>query len=67
MSYVKHALFFWRGVLRRPRLFLALSAAVGSWLYYDACLDPDRAPWWCSEHPTSLSWLFLSRRCVPLR
>ena len=29
------------------------------WVYYDACLDPGRAPGRCFEHSESLSWLFL--------
>ena len=30
----------------------------GTLQHYDACLDPGRAPWRCSEHPTSLSCFF---------
>ena len=40
--------------------FLPLSAAGqarGPWVHYDACLDPDRAPWRRSGHFTSISWL----------
>ena len=51
-------------------LFLALSAAGQarpSSVHHGACLGPGRAPWRCSEHPTSLSSLFFSRGCVPPR
>ena len=37
------------------------------WVHCDACLDPGRAPWRLSEHPTSLSWLLFSRGRVPPR
>ena len=48
------------------RFFFALSAAGQAWgppVRYDTCLDPSRAPWRCSEHSTSLNWIFISRGC----
>ena len=50
--------------------YLVLSAAGQARrpsVHYDACRDPGRALWRCSEHSTSLNWLFLSRGCVPSR
>ena len=52
------------------RGFLALATAEqarGAWVYYDACPDPGRAPWRCSERLASLRWLFLYRGCFPPR
>ena len=57
LYYVKHAFFFSRAVLFwRPRSLLAL--ARGPSVHYDACRDPGGAPWRCSEHSRSPSWLF---------
>ena len=49
--------------------FLALSAAGQARrppVHHDACLDLGRAPWRCSEHSTSLSWLFFQRAAFSL-
>ena len=56
-----HDYCFWHPVLLRCFFLLTLSAAGqarGPSVYYDNCLDPGRAPWRCSEHSTSLIWLF---------
>ena len=61
--YVRNALLvFSHGALRRPSFFLALSAAGQAThpsVNHATCLDPGRAPWRCSEYPTSPSCLFL--------
>ena len=51
--------------VRVLRTFSAARRARGPSVHHDACLDPGRPPWRCSEHSTSLSWLFLSRAWVP--
>ena len=53
-------LFFFGG-----QEFLLASSASGQARHqsvqHDACLDPDRAPWPCCGHPTSLSGLLFPR------
>ena len=66
---VKYALFF-SGLFSGGRGFFSCAFGCGAskapiGTHYDARLDPGRAPWRCSEHSTSLSWLLLSRGCVP--
>ena len=69
---VQHAPCFSACCSPAAEVFLAISAAGqasyavlgsqgntktrGPSVHYDACLDPGRAPWWCSEHSTSLGW-----------
>ena len=69
--YVKYTSFFLACYSPAAEFFLALSAAGQARrpsVHYDACLStPGQAPWRCSEHPTSLSWLFFSWGCVPPR
>ena len=68
--YEEKGPFWGHGVLRRPKGFHRLTVAGqarGPWVHYDACLDPGRAPWRCSEHSKSLTWLFSSGVFAPPR
>ena len=57
--------FFFGSLLSAGRGFLLALSAAGQarlpWVHYEACLDFGRAPWRCSAHETSLSWLYLAR------
>ena len=50
------------------RFFLAVAAARqarGPSVHDDACLDPSRAPWRCSQLSASLNWLFSVKGLCP--